>query len=79
MKKIILSLLLIVAAFGSLFAQKVINDGNAEKRNVSGFHGVEVGGGIDLYISQGDEAVAVSASDVKYRDRIKTEVKKWYS
>lgn len=83
MKKIFLSLLLIIAAFGSIFAQKVINDGNAEKRNVGSFHGVEVGGGIDLYISQGDEVVAVSAIDVKYRDRIKTEVKNgilkiWY-
>jgi len=83
MKKVILSILLIVATFGSIFAQKIINDGNAEKRSVGSFHGVEVGGGIDLYISQGDEAVAVSASEVKHRDRIRTEVKNgilkiWY-
>ncbi|HXB34263.1 MAG TPA: head GIN domain-containing protein [Puia sp.] len=54
---------------------KVINDPNAQKRTASGFHGVQVGGGIDLYLSQsGDEAVAVSASDPEYRDRIVTEV-----
>ncbi len=59
------------------FAQnsKVINDKNAQKRSVVGFHGISVSGGIDLYLSQGgEEAVAVSASDPEYRDRIKTEV-----
>jgi hypothetical protein len=55
--------------------QKVINDPLVEKRSVSGFHAISVSGGIDLYLSQGNESVAVSASEVKYRDRIKTEVK----
>ncbi len=79
-------LLLIIAAltFNSLlYAQHVVNDANAEKRNVAGFHGVNVSGGIDLYLSQGQEAVAVSASEAKFRDKIKTEVKNgilkiWY-
>lgn len=60
------------------FAQdgKVINDKNAQQRNVSGFHGIHVSGGIDLYLTQGNaEAVAVSASDPEVRDRILTEVK----
>jgi hypothetical protein len=66
-----------------LYAQQVINDPNAQKRNVTGFHGVDVSGGIDLYISQGSETVAVSASEPKFRDKIKTEVKNgilkiWY-
>jgi hypothetical protein len=59
------------------FAQdtKVINDKNAQKRSVQGFHGVSVGGGIDLYLTQGgEEAVAVSASDPEVRDKIRTEV-----
>lgn len=59
------------------FAQdtKVINDKNAQKRSVQGFHGISVGGGIDLYLSQGgEEAVAVSASDPEVRDKIRTEV-----
>src|SRR5215475_7403648 len=73
MKNIVL-LLIAVLSITSLLAQKTINDANAEKRNVSGFHGIEVGGGIDLYLSQGDEAVAVSASEVEHRDKIKTEV-----
>ena len=75
MKKIFLSASLFLSGIFA-FAQngKVINDKNAEKRNVSGFHAVSISNGIDLYISQGDEAVAVSASDIDYRNRIKTEV-----
>jgi hypothetical protein len=65
----------VLAVHGFLFAQKVINDPNAEKRSVTGFHGINVSAGIDLYLSQGQEGVAVSASEVKFRDKIKTEVK----
>jgi Putative auto-transporter adhesin, head GIN domain len=74
MKKISLLLLFAVIVL-AVSAQTVINDPNAEKRNVSGYHAISVSGGIDLYLSQGGESVAVSASDTKYRDRIKTEVK----
>jgi hypothetical protein len=73
MKKIV-SLLSVVLFVTAVFAQKTINDPNAEKRNVSGFHAVEVSGGIDLYLIQGDEAVAVSAVEIKYRDKIITKV-----
>lgn len=82
MKKIF-SLLVVTAFITFASAQKTINDANVQKRNVSGFHAIEVSGGIDLYLSQGDEAVAVSASKVEDRDRIVTEVKEgvlkiWY-
>jgi len=73
MKKIF-SLLLLAAGFTAV-AQKTIKDPNAEKRNVSGYHAISVSGGIDLYLSQGNESVAVSASETKHRDLIKTEVK----
>lgn len=56
-------------------AQKVIHDPNAELRNVGSFHAVEVSMGIDLMLSNGDEAVAISAKDAGTRGRIKTEVK----
>lgn len=56
------------------FAQKTIHDPNVEVRNVTGFSAIEVSGGIDLYLSSGDEAVAVSAKDEKVRSRIRTEV-----
>jgi hypothetical protein len=65
-------------------AQKVINDPNVEVRNVGGsFTGVSVSDGIDLYLSPGDETVAISASRPEHRERIKTEIKNgvlriWY-
>jgi Putative auto-transporter adhesin, head GIN domain len=81
MKKLLLIITVLVFSTGAQ-AQK-INDANAEKRNVSGYHAVEVSGGIDLYLSEGEESVAISASETKHRDRIKTEVKNgvlkiWY-
>jgi hypothetical protein len=58
-----------------LNAQTVINDKNVQVRNVSSFSAIKVSGGIDVYLSQSnEEAVAVSASDIAYRDNIKTEV-----
>lgn len=77
------SLLVVVMVFATVTAQKTINEPNAEKRKVIGFHSIHISGGIDLYLGQGDEAVVVSASETKYRDRIKTEVvngvlKIWY-
>src|SRR6185503_11020599 len=69
------SLLVVLGLIVTASAQKTVNDANAEKRNASGFHAIEVSGGIDLYLSQGEEAVAVSASKTDYRDKIITEVK----
>lgn len=73
--------ILLLAAFTMAgfctFAQndKIIKDNNAQKRDVKDFHAIRIGGGIDLYLSQGDEVgVAVSASDLSFRDRIRTEV-----
>ena len=74
MKKIF-SLLFFVCSASSFAQNKtVINDLNAEPRTVSGFHAIKVSDGIDLYISYGDEAAAVSASEIKYRDKIRTQV-----
>ena len=70
--------LLLVGSFLILTtkAQKtIINDPNAEVRPVKGFHGIEVSGGINLYLSQGEgETVVVSASDLKWREHIRTDV-----
>jgi len=81
--KILFNLFALIAFAATSIAQKTINDPNAEKRNVSGFHAIEVSGGIDLYLSQGNEAVAVSASKMEYREKILTKVengvlKIWY-
>lgn len=70
---------------GNLLAQKtIINDPNVEERQAKDFHAIEISHAIDLYLSQDDqEKVAVSAKEIKYRDRIRTEVKNgvlkiWY-
>ncbi len=74
MRKLLVCLLALVTAV-SIQAQQV-NDPNAEKRDVSGFHGINVSSAFDVYLTQGgEEAVAVSAKETKYRDNIKVEVK----
>ena len=62
---------------GKLFAQeKEINDPNAIKVDVKVFHAINISNAFDVYLTQGkEEAVAVSASEQKFRDRIKVEVK----
>lgn len=68
--------MLAVALMTSAKAQNLVYDANAQVRKVSDFHGVSVGSGIVLYISQGSQqAVAVSAEDDKVLERIVTEVK----
>ena len=71
-----LSILLFGILVGSsLYAQQV-NDPNIEVRQAKGYHGISVSSAFDVYLSKSnEEAVAVSASEVKYRERIKVEVK----
>ena len=74
MKKI-LHIGLIISSLKSFSQEIIINDKNAEVRNVGAFNSIKVSGSIDVYLSQGtSDAVAVSASEEKYRDKIKTEV-----
>jgi len=76
MKNLIVFLVVALLAINSRAQRTVINDANAELRPVKGFHGIDVSSSINLYLSHGDEeTVAVSASDVKWRDRIRTEIK----
>jgi hypothetical protein len=64
-----------VLGLSTSYGQQV-NDANAEKRNVTGFHGIRVSHAFDVYLSQSnEETVAVSAAETKFRDRIKVEVK----
>ena len=75
MKKTFLFLSIFVGLITTSFAQKTINDANAEKRTVSSFHGIEVATGIQLTLTKGTtEEVAVSASEIEFRDKIVTEV-----
>ena len=54
--------------------EKLVTDPNAQVRKVESFEGVSVSGAIELYVSQGTQAVAVSASDKDLVDEIVTEV-----
>ncbi len=75
MRKILVSLLGELLALNGRAQQTIVHDANAELQPVKGYHGIEVSNAIDLYLTQGDqETVAVSAKDIKWRDRIRTEV-----
>ncbi|HWC52689.1 MAG TPA: head GIN domain-containing protein [Chitinophagaceae bacterium] len=72
----IFSLILATAIVSVATAQNVVNDVNAEQRTVASFHGIHVTNSFDVYLTQGNEdAIAVSASEEGYRNKIKTEVK----
>lgn len=74
MKKIYAIILSLFTVFGVQAQQ--INDPNAEIRDARDFHGISVSSAFDVYITQSNtEAVAVSASETKYRERITVEVK----
>jgi hypothetical protein len=68
-------LLLILSSACAQTTKKMVFDGDAEDRNLSGFTAINVSSAFDVYISQGGEdAVGVSASDASATKRIKTYV-----
>jgi len=74
MKKISAIVLGLVLCAG-ISAQQV-NDPNAEVREAKNYHGISLSSAFDVYLTQSnEEAVAVSASETRYRERIKVEVK----
>ncbi|MEX6690648.1 head GIN domain-containing protein [Danxiaibacter flavus] len=76
MKKFLILTGLLFLSIMVLKAQNLVYDPNASIRTVDKFNGVSVGGGINLYLSQGKEqGVAVSAGEDKFTAKIKTEVK----
>ncbi|RYY38917.1 MAG: DUF2807 domain-containing protein [Chitinophagaceae bacterium] len=81
MKKIFFAALLVLGLGAS--AQKTIHDDMAQVRTVTSFHGIRVQAGIDLYLSEGEPAVAVSGRTTEFRERIRTTVENgilriWY-
>ncbi len=74
MKK--LQLIALTLFIGTLLSAQQVNDPNAVVREAKDFHGINVSSAFDVYLSQGgEEAVAVSATEDKYRERIRVEVK----
>jgi hypothetical protein len=74
MKKLLL--IFSVLALGTFsHAQLTVNDPNAEPREAKNFHAISVSSAFDVIIAQGnEEAVAVSASEEKYKKDIRVEV-----
>lgn len=67
--------MIVAISFVSAQETTVINDKNAEPRKVSSFHAIKISNAFDVIIKQGnEEAVVVSASEEKYRERIKVNV-----
>ena len=67
-------LFILSSAFGQT-TKKMVFDGAAEDRNLSGFTSINVTNAFDVYISQGNQdAVGVSASDESATKNIKTYV-----
>lgn len=76
MKQFFVSILATILMLSATAQKDIITDPNAAVREISGsFSSIKITGGIDLFLSEGgEEAVAVSASEEKYRDAIKTEI-----
>jgi Putative auto-transporter adhesin, head GIN domain len=74
MKKLMVSIFISCLALLAFAQKEIVNDANAEARTLTGsFNSIKISGGIDLFLSQGDnESAAVSASEQKYKDDIKT-------
>ena len=77
MKKNIIIGLLVMFSFSSFAQNQLVMDANASLRELTqGFDKIAVSSTIKLIISQGTQiALAVSASDEKYKEEIKTIVK----
>jgi hypothetical protein len=80
MKKVLIAFVMIVFTYLHSNSQPqvktIVNDENAEKRNVSNFNGVVISNAIQVFITQGVEsAVAISCSNPNKNNEITTEVK----
>jgi len=75
MSKTLITPILFLISYLCFAQDKVVYDDNAQKRMVDSFQAISVSSGIDVIITQGtEEGVVVSASDIDFRDKIKTEV-----
>ncbi len=76
MQKIILLSFFMISGFLSFSQDHTASqDKNAVTRDAKGFHAIEVSGGMELYLSPGnEESVAISTSDISVRDHIRADV-----
>jgi len=76
MKKIFFVLAVMFLASATRAQNEIVVDPNASVRTVNGnFNAIKISGGIDLYLSQSDnEAIAVSASEERFKEGIKINI-----
>jgi hypothetical protein len=76
MKKIWIIISCLIVSWTTNAQKEFVVDANVEMRTISGsFHSIKVSNAIDLYLSQSDqEAIAVSASEDRFKENIKTVV-----
>jgi hypothetical protein len=77
MKTLFFSIVLFASSLVCTAQPEMVVDPNAELRTLDGhFNRIQVSHGIDLYLSQSEnEAIAVSASEDRFRSSIRTEIK----
>jgi hypothetical protein len=71
----IIYLLVFITGYLSVSAQKVVNDENAEPRNISSFHAIHISNAFTVTLNQSnEEKVVVSANEKEYLQYIETKV-----
>lgn len=76
MKRILMLFIAIAAVAPMVFGQATIKDANAQVREAKNFTVIRLSSAFDVYLTQSnEESVAVSASETKYLEDIKVEVK----
>jgi anti-sigma28 factor (negative regulator of flagellin synthesis) len=71
-----LRFLLYVLLFSTLVHSQPVSDPNVQEREAKNFHAISINGPFDVYLTQSnEEKIAVSASDEKLLENIKTEIK----
>jgi hypothetical protein len=76
MKHLFQIVFLLITTFSAAAQKQFVVDADAEVRTITGsFTSVRVSNGIHLYLSKGDEElVAISATEQRFKDGIKTEI-----
>jgi hypothetical protein len=75
MKRIVVIVWALLLSAG-VYAQPVVSDPNIQLREAKNFHAISVSSAFDVYLTQDkEEKVAVSASETKYLEYIKVEVR----
>jgi hypothetical protein len=71
----IICLLVLITGFLSVSAQKLVNDLNAEPRNISSFHAIHISNAFTVTLNQSnEEKLVVSANEKEYVQYIETKV-----